>query len=112
MGALMGLLAASPVAFAQSASEHLGPAAPSNLAMTGSAAAQPSDASLTHQVKQALKGDQSTMNAKIRVSAKEGVVTLSGDVDSKAMADHALQVVASVAGVKSVDNELRYPEHG
>jgi hyperosmotically inducible protein len=79
---------------------------------TDMSAAQPSDASLTTKVKEALKSDQSTMNAKIHVSAKDGVVTLKGKVDSKATASHAEQTAASVAGVKSVNNRLRVSENG
>jgi osmotically-inducible protein OsmY len=79
---------------------------------TAASTTQSIDASLTSKVKQALKSDQQTSNAKIHVSAKDGVVILKGMVDSKATSDHAEQTAASVAGVKSVDNRLKVSERG
>jgi osmotically-inducible protein OsmY len=119
VGSLTALLALSPLAFAQAggAMDNPAPAVPPASADSGAAmgnpiAAQPSDASLTSLVKEALKSDQSTMDAQIHVSAKDGVVTLKGKVDSKATADHAQQTAASVSGVKSVDNQLKVSERG
>jgi osmotically-inducible protein OsmY len=42
-----------------------------------------------------------------QVAASNGRVKLSGQVGSKAAAEHAQQVVAQIDGVKSVDNELK-----
>ena len=132
IGSLAALLSFSPSVFAQGTDNPPSAGSPSdmtapkagtdmnspktgteiNAPRTDTSAAQPTDASLTNKVQEAIKSDQSTMNAKIRVSAKDGVVTLKGKVDSKATAVHAEQTAASVAGVKSVNNRLRVSENG
>lgn len=98
-------LALSPMLFAQESSMP-----PGSMPM-GSAAAdsatQPKDSTLTQKVKAALASDPSTSRSRIDVAAKDGVVMLSGEVDSAATKQHAEQVVAQIQGVRGVENELK-----
>jgi hyperosmotically inducible protein len=116
VGSLAALLSFSPSVFAQGMDNPPPAGAPAdmnapnmNAPKAGTEMNAPkmdTDASLTTKVEEALKSDQSTANARIHVSAKDGVVTLNGKVDSKTTADHAEQTAASVSGVKSVNNQL------
>jgi hypothetical protein len=64
---------------------------------------------VTALAKAALLKDDQTRHSTIHIhTAKNGVVTLSGRVASKATADHAEEVVARLDGVKSVRNRLKY----
>jgi osmotically-inducible protein OsmY len=100
---LAAALGLSPMVFAQESSLPSGPMSMGD----ATTAAQPSDARLMRKIKAALATDPSTNGARIHVAAKDGLVTLSGDVDSNATREHAQQVVAQINGVKSVDNELK-----
>ena len=64
------------------------------------------DATITAKVKTALAGDPRTKAHQVNVAASQGVVQLSGFVDSAAAKSAAAEVARSVAGVKSVRNEL------
>ena len=68
----------------------------------------PSNAALTTKVKTALASDVglSTFTS-IDVDSDEGVVTLKGKVDSANTKKWAEEVAKTVAGVKSVKNELK-----
>jgi hyperosmotically inducible periplasmic protein len=99
---LAAALALSPVVFAQ---ENPAPSGP--MPMGGASATQASDPSLMQKAKVALASDPATKDATIEVEASNGTVKLTGQVDSKATAEHAQQVVAQIDGVKSVDNELK-----
>ncbi|SRR6266478_212683 len=103
---LAAALALSPVVFAQ---ENPAPSGPMPMPMGGAAASvtQPNDPSLMQKVKATLAADPSTKDATIEVAASNGTVKLTGQVDSKATAEHAQQMVAQINGVKSVDNELK-----
>lgn len=64
------------------------------------------DAALAAKVKAAL-GATAGLNAhRIDVVAKDGVVTLFGTADTRALRDQAAQVAAKVEDVKSVENKL------
>jgi len=65
------------------------------------------DAAITTEVKSKFIADSKVSAFKIDVDTKDGVVTLSGMVPSKAEADHAEHVARDSAGVKSVVNHLR-----
>ncbi|HXG92838.1 MAG TPA: BON domain-containing protein [Blastocatellia bacterium] len=69
----------------------------------------PDDAAITKEVKDKLAADATTkpVSTSINVESKEGVVTLSGDVDSDAQKSTAAQVAKSVEGVKSVNDNLK-----
>lgn len=62
---------------------------------------------LAAQVNRALVRDKSVRAMDIRVSVRDGVVSLTGHVPETAMADRARQLAASVQGVQRVDNRLR-----
>ncbi len=65
------------------------------------------DATITTRVKTALLNDTPVSFAQIDVATSAGVVTLSGDVRSKAEADRAVQLARGVAGVKGVRSTLK-----
>ncbi len=65
------------------------------------------DATITTRVKTALLNDPDVGVMRIDVNTTAGVVTLSGDVRSKAEADRAVQLARSVQGVKDVKSELK-----
>jgi hyperosmotically inducible periplasmic protein len=101
---LAAAIALSPLVFAQ---ENPAPSGPMPMAGAGASATQASDPSLMQKAKAALASDPATKDATIEVEASNGMVKLTGQVDSKATAEHAQQVVAQIDGVKSVDNELK-----
>ena len=69
------------------------------------------DTAVTSKVKAALRGEKDTSGAAdaIHVQTSGGVVTLTGDVATQATAEHAQMVVARIAGVRDVVNDLKYP---
>lgn len=64
------------------------------------------DATITAKVKTALIGEPGLKALKINVDTANGVVTLTGAVDTPQSLDRATQVAQAVDGVKSVDNRL------
>lgn len=71
------------------------------------AAANPvSDATLTAQVKAALAGDRTVPARDIEVETRDGVVQLSGFVDSEEARTAALMRARSVQGVVEIRNDL------
>jgi hyperosmotically inducible protein len=64
------------------------------------------DASITTKVKAAIFAEPGLRSLQVNVDTKEGVVTLSGSVDSPSLKDRAQQLASAVEGVKSVDNRL------
>jgi hyperosmotically inducible periplasmic protein len=65
------------------------------------------DATITTEVKAKLAADRLSNLTKIGVSTREGVVTLTGDVDSLERKARAVQIASSVRGVRAVvDNVL------
>lgn len=67
------------------------------------------DSVLTTKAKAELLRNEQTKDSTIHVSTHRGVVTLTGEVDSKEKAERAQEVVAQIDGVKNVRNELIYP---
>lgn len=65
-----------------------------------------SDAVLTARVKAALVDDEATKARQIQVETSNGVVQLSGFVDSEMDLEAALKVARSVPGVREVNNGL------
>jgi hyperosmotically inducible protein len=65
------------------------------------------DSGITSKVNTALVKNEQTKAGDIKVQTESGVVQLSGFVDSQAQKDTAGKVAQSVAGVKSVKNNLR-----
>ncbi|MBF6571375.1 MAG: BON domain-containing protein [Candidatus Binataceae bacterium] len=70
---------------------------------------QMSDATLTTKVKAALVNDHRAHAFSIHVESDHGMVTIDGAVASSANARHIQKVVASVHGVRGVDNKLTWP---
>ena len=64
------------------------------------------DAAITAKVKTALIGEPGLKALKIDVDTANGIVTLTGSVDSPQNLERATQVAQAVEGVKSVDNRL------
>jgi hyperosmotically inducible protein len=72
------------------------------------ARAELKDSILTAKAKAALDKDEQTRNSAIQIATANGIVVLSGRVDSKAAADRAQTIVVHLKGVKDVHNELTY----
>ncbi len=64
------------------------------------------DAAITAKVKTAIIGEPGLKALQINVDTANGVVVLSGAVDSPTSVDRATQIAQAVEGVKSVDNRL------
>lgn len=68
------------------------------------ASAQPvGDRWITTKVKADLLATEATKGQNIKVTTTNGVVTLSGKLDSKTEIDQAVAVARAIKGVKSVD---------
>jgi hyperosmotically inducible protein len=65
------------------------------------------DAALTSAIKAKLLADSTVGGMKIDVDTNNGVVTLSGNVSSKAEAEQAVKVARSTEGVRHVTDKLR-----
>jgi hyperosmotically inducible protein len=75
-------------------------------------AAARDDAAITAKVTQALKGDTSLKAMPISVDTKDGVVTLSGSVDTPQMRIQAHEIAATTAGVARVVDNLAVKNSG
>lgn len=64
------------------------------------------DSAITAKVKAALAGDSRVKAHQVNVETREGVVQLSGFVDSSEAKSTAEELARSVENVKSVDNEI------
>lgn len=64
------------------------------------------DSGITTKVKSALLAEKDVNSFDIKVKTFEGVVQLSGFVDSQWQIDKAVQVASGVNGVKKVTNDL------
>jgi hyperosmotically inducible periplasmic protein len=67
---------------------------------------QVDDAVITSGVKSALVADELVKSMDLQVETRQGVVQISGYVDSQAQIDQALTVSRSVAGVTDVQNAM------
>lgn len=68
------------------------------------------DTVLTTKVKSALLADEIVKGLEITVETRKGRVLLSGFVDNKAHADHAISVARAIPGVTGVDNGMTIKE--
>ena len=66
------------------------------------------DKAITSMVEQRLKGDRQLKGEKISARVDSGIVTLTGDVKSLALASRASEVLSDVPGVRAVRNDLNY----
>jgi hypothetical protein len=73
----------------------------------GQKASAPNDQSLVTDIQSKLYGDNTTRQANIKVDAKDGVVTLSGDVPSSDIELQAMKVANGTAGVRSVNDQMK-----
>ena len=64
------------------------------------------DSVITTKVKAAILGDAKLKVFEIHVDTFRNVVQLSGPVESREVASHAVEVTKTIAGVKSVKNDL------
>jgi hyperosmotically inducible protein len=64
------------------------------------------DAWITTKVKSELATTKGIKSGEIEVTTQNGLVTLSGTVDSKAQAQKAVAVAKSVKGVRHVDSTM------
>lgn len=65
------------------------------------------DATLTARVKTALINEPGVKSTQINVETYRGVVSLTGFVDSDAMAGKAVNAAQRVSGVREVKNDMR-----
>ena len=65
------------------------------------------DTVITSKVKGAILNEPTLKSAEINVETFKGVVQLSGFVSSQAAENKAVEVARTVAGVKSVKNDMR-----
>lgn len=73
----------------------------------GATSAYADDAMITTMVKTALIEDKQVQSLKISVTTEQGVVKMSGIVPNVEVGKRALQLAASVQGVKDVKNDLK-----
>ena len=73
-------------------------------AAAAQAGASVDDAWITTKVKSALLADPQTQGLKIDVDTEQGVVSLSGEIESAAEQKHAVEVAGGIDGVKAVDD--------
>lgn len=64
------------------------------------------DARIENEVKSKFAADDMIKSRNIRISSKDGVVTLKGSVRSSAEQDEAVRLANSVSGVREVRNEI------
>jgi hyperosmotically inducible protein len=79
---------------------------------TTQAANMVDDAAITAKVKAAVLAEPGLKTLQIDVDTKDGVVTLSGTVDSSALKDRASQVTQNVNGVRSIVDNLAIKSTG
>ncbi len=65
------------------------------------------DAAITTKVKAAIFNEPTLKSAEINVETFKGAVQLSGFVSSQTAVNKAVEVTRTVAGVKSVKNDMR-----
>ena len=70
------------------------------------------DASITAQVKSAIMAEPGLKATQIDVDTTDAVVTLTGTVPSAPLKDRAKELASSVAGVKSVQDNLTTTQSG
>ncbi len=65
------------------------------------------DTATTSEIKAKLLADDIVPSRKVKVETTDGVVQLSGTVDSQAQVERAESIAKAVDGVKSVKNDLK-----
>lgn len=94
----------------ETAQQKMDRAADKVAATTDSASAKAAtaidDATITTKVKAAVLAEPGLKSLEINVDTREGVVTLAGTVASHELKQRATQIAQSVAGVRSVSDQL------
>jgi hyperosmotically inducible protein len=90
----------------EKAGERMDQAAADAKLRSGQAKDKVDDAALTAKVKTAMIAEPALKAMQINVDTANGVVTLTGTVETPQSLERASQVAQSVDGVKSVDNRL------
>src|SRR5260370_26231177 len=70
------------------------------------------DSIMTEKEEAAVGKEKQTRHSAIQIATANGIVVLSGRVNSKAGADRAQEIVARLKGVKDIHNELMCPASG
>jgi hyperosmotically inducible protein len=65
------------------------------------------DTATTSEIKAKLLADENVPSRMVKVETTDGVVQLSGTVESKAQSERAESIAKAVDGVKSVKNDLK-----
>lgn len=76
-------------------------------AKEGSVKGYAGDTATTSEIKAKLLADDIVPSRKVKVETTDGVVQLSGTVDSQAQSDRAESIAKAIDGVKSVKNDLK-----
>ncbi|HDQ5707830.1 TPA: molecular chaperone OsmY [Shigella flexneri] len=76
-------------------------------AKEGSVKGYAGDTATTSEIKAKLLADDIVPSRKVKVETTDGMVQLSGTVDSQAQSDRAESIAKAVDGVKSVKNDLK-----
>jgi hypothetical protein len=97
----------------RTATEQVTAALPDRTAVAGPlASAQVGDLiGVEDKVRVRLKTDAALTNANLTVTANEGVVKLTGKVDTAAQRERAVMLAQTTAGVKAVEQEVAVPEN-
>ncbi|MDA3131990.1 molecular chaperone OsmY [Atlantibacter subterraneus] len=74
---------------------------------TDSAKGYAGDAATTSEIKAKFLADDIVPSRKVKVETTDGVVQLSGTVESKAQSERAESIAKAIDGVKSVKNDLK-----
>lgn len=101
----LSLLAFSLPAYAAIAQEAASTSSTQDRPMT-EAGEMVTDTWITTKVKADLLATEDVSGTDISVDTKDGVVTLTGNVESKAEADKAVSVARGIKGVARVDSRL------
>lgn len=96
----------------RTASEQVSAAMPDRTAVAGPlAAVQVGDlTAVDERVRIRLKTDAALESTKLTVTADQGVVKLTGRVDTAAQRERAVQLAQSTLGVTNVEQEIAVPE--
>jgi len=71
-----------------------------------------SDNLIIDQVRIKLSGDQDVKGGALMVDSKQGVVTITGTVETQQQKDKATKLAKKIKGVKQVINNIEVKKHG
>ncbi len=103
---IFGLAGCQPEGTAEQAGQNIDKAAESTGQKIEKAGEYMGDAAITAKIKAEILADPLLKMFQIEVTTTNGVVKLSGTVDSQESIDRATEIARSLKDVKSVDNAL------